>query len=131
MISENSDEAQEALGPFRLKPLDGFEGTLSNRVYQSLRDAILTLEYKPGQILRKQEVCEALNVSRSPVSEAIANAKAYLTDTLRHAFPVGTGHGPVNHLFGWWAGAGSEGKGGATHAVDRDFDSGSPAEGQK
>lgn len=49
-----------------------FEGTLSNRVYLSLRDAILTLEYSPGQILRKQPVCEALNVSRSPVSEAIA-----------------------------------------------------------
>lgn len=55
-----------------LKPLDTFEGTLSNRVYLSLRDAILTLEYKPGQILRKQTVCDALKVSRSPVAEAIA-----------------------------------------------------------
>lgn len=55
-----------------LRPLDAFEGTLSNRVYLSLRDAILTLDYGPGQILRKQPVCEALNVSRSPVSEAIA-----------------------------------------------------------
>ena len=55
-----------------LRPMDGFEGTLSNRVYLSLKDAILTLAYKPGQILRKQQVCDALNVSRSPVSEAIA-----------------------------------------------------------
>ncbi|MFT4960189.1 MAG: DNA-binding GntR family transcriptional regulator [Paracoccaceae bacterium] len=56
----------------KLRPLDAFDGTLSNRVYLSLRDAILTLEYGPGQILRKQPVCETLNVSRSPVSEAIA-----------------------------------------------------------
>lgn len=55
-----------------LKPLDGFEGALSNRVYLSIKDAILQLDYKPGQILRKQQVCEALRVSRSPVSEAVA-----------------------------------------------------------
>lgn len=55
-----------------LKPLADFDGTLSNRVYLSLKDAILTLAYKPGQILRKQQVCDVLEVSRSPVSEAIA-----------------------------------------------------------
>lgn len=55
-----------------------------------------------------------------PVPEAIADAKAYLTDTLSHAFPMGAGHGPVNHLFGWWAGGGSDGKGGATHSVARE-----------
>ena len=55
-----------------LKPLDQFAGTLSNRVYQSLKQAILSLEYRPGEILRKQQVCEVLQVSRSPVSEAVA-----------------------------------------------------------
>ncbi len=55
-----------------LKPLDQFEGTLSNRVYQSLKQAILSLEYRPGEILRKQQVCDTLQVSRSPVSEAVA-----------------------------------------------------------
>lgn len=55
----------------RLKPLDRFEGTLSNRVYLTLKDAILTLDYKPGDILRKQHVCAELQVSRSPVSEAV------------------------------------------------------------
>ena len=56
----------------KLTPLDQFEGPLSNRVYLSLKDAILTLQYAPGEILRKQVVCEALHVSRSPVSEAVA-----------------------------------------------------------
>lgn len=72
MLSENGQETQEGSDDVHLKPLGGFEGTLSNRVYLSLKDAILTLAYKPGQILRKQQVCEALNVSRSPVSEAVA-----------------------------------------------------------
>ena len=55
-----------------------------------------------------------------PVTEAIADAKAYLTEALRRAFSIGAGHGPVNHLFGWWAQGGADGKGGATHSVTRE-----------
>lgn len=55
----------------RFRPLDAFAGSLASRTYQSLREAILSLEYRPGEALRKVEVCEALGVSRSPVSEAI------------------------------------------------------------
>ena len=54
------------------------------------------------------------------IPNAVADAKAYLTDTLRHSFPLGGGHGPVNHLFGWWTGDGAKGKGGATHSVTRE-----------
>ncbi|MFK7753369.1 MAG: GntR family transcriptional regulator [Sedimentitalea sp.] len=54
-----------------LKPLSAFQGSLSNRVYLTLKDAILTLGYAPGAALRKQELCEELSVSRSPVSEAV------------------------------------------------------------
>lgn len=56
----------------RLQPTDRFSGALSNRVYLSLRDAILRLELQPGQPIRKPQVCELLNVSRAPVSEAVA-----------------------------------------------------------
>ncbi|MGR3291059.1 MAG: GntR family transcriptional regulator, partial [Paracoccaceae bacterium] len=38
----------------------------------SLKNAIFSLDYKPGEILRKGELCELLGVSRSPVSEAVA-----------------------------------------------------------
>ena len=31
--------------------------------------------------------------------EAVAQAKRYVTDAIRHAFPVGLGHGPLNHFF--------------------------------
>ena len=60
----------------RLETLDRFEGTLTNRVYLSLRAAIVGLRYKPGEVVRKTEVCEALGVSRSPVSAAIARLAA-------------------------------------------------------
>ena len=55
-----------------LLPLEAFEGALSNRVYLSLKAAIMELGYRPGQILRKADICGALGVSRSPVSEAVA-----------------------------------------------------------
>jgi DNA-binding GntR family transcriptional regulator len=60
----------------RLRPLNGFAGSLGQRVYQTLRQAILSLEYRPGEILRKPEICEALGVSRSPVADAVARLQA-------------------------------------------------------
>jgi len=38
----------------------------------------------------------------SPVREAIATAKEYLTRALEHAYDVGQGHGPVHHFWAWW-----------------------------
>lgn len=55
-----------------LRPLSAFQGSLAQRVYATLREAILTLSFAPGEILRKPEICAALGVSRSPVSEAVA-----------------------------------------------------------
>ncbi len=56
----------------RLRPLAAFSGSLGQRVYQTLRQSILSLDYRPGEILRKPEVCAALGVSRSPVADAVA-----------------------------------------------------------
>jgi DNA-binding GntR family transcriptional regulator len=60
----------------RLRPLSEFAGSLGQRVYQTLRLAILSLAYKPGEILRKPDICEALGVSRSPVADAVARLQA-------------------------------------------------------
>ncbi len=60
----------------QLKEINSLEGSLAQRVYLSLKDAILTLAFPPGAILRKGAICEALGVSRSPVSEAIARLSA-------------------------------------------------------
>lgn len=55
-----------------LRPLEAFQGSLAQRVYASLREAILSMSFRPGDIIRKPEICEQLGVSRSPVSEAVA-----------------------------------------------------------
>lgn len=77
MLQAGSRDAQGGGGerPKRLS-LDGFDGSLANRVYLALKDAILTLAVRPGEILRKGEICAALGVSRSPVSEAMARLAA-------------------------------------------------------
>ncbi len=59
-----------------LRPLTGFAGSLAQKVYGSLREAILSLHMAPGDFIRKPEICEALGVSRSPVSEAVARLAA-------------------------------------------------------
>jgi hydroxymethylpyrimidine/phosphomethylpyrimidine kinase len=36
------------------------------------------------------------------VPDAVRMAKAYLTEALRAAYPIGRGHGPVHHFWRWW-----------------------------
>ena len=50
-----------------LRPLGEFAGSLSQRVYASLKEAILDLSLRPGVILRKGDVCEAQQIlERNP-----------------------------------------------------------------
>lgn len=78
---------QEVLdAPPVLRPLDDFSGSLANKVYLSLKQAILSLAFRPGEIIRKPEICEILGVSRSPVSEAVARlATEALVDIIPQA----------------------------------------------
>jgi DNA-binding GntR family transcriptional regulator len=77
MLQPGGDELQEACaGATRLRPLSGFTGSLAQRAYLSLKEAILSIAYRPGEILRKGDICEVLGISRSPVSEAIARLAA-------------------------------------------------------
>ena len=36
------------------------------------------------------------------VEDAVARAKEYVTEAIRRAFPMGGGHGPLNHFYGTW-----------------------------
>ncbi|WP_420414071.1 GntR family transcriptional regulator [Roseibium sp.] len=56
---------------YKLKDITKMNGSLAQRVYEVLRDAILALDLPPGALLKKQVICEQLSVSRSPVTEAI------------------------------------------------------------
>ncbi|MBJ7539377.1 GntR family transcriptional regulator [Marinomonas transparens] len=59
-----------------LNKIENLSGSLSQRVYQSLREAILSMRYPPGTVIRKGAICEQLGVSRSPVAEALARLSA-------------------------------------------------------
>ena len=76
MLQSPAPAPQESNPAARLLPLDRFSGSLGLRVYQTLRQAILSVSYRPGEILRKPEICVALGVSRSPVSDAMARLAA-------------------------------------------------------
>ncbi len=54
-----------------LPDIGRMSGSLAQRVYESLRAAILAMDLPPGTMLKKQVICEQLGVSRSPVTEAI------------------------------------------------------------
>ena len=36
------------------------------------------------------------------VAEAVAMAKEYVTEAIKRAFPIGSGHGPLNHFYRLW-----------------------------
>ena len=37
------------------------------------------------------------------VEEAVGQAKAYVTEAIRRAVPIGSGHGPLNHFHAMWS----------------------------
>lgn len=76
MLQPGQSVSSEDCAERRLLPLSGFPGSLGQKVYHCLRHAILSLDYRPGEILRKPEVCEVLGVSRSPVADAVARLAA-------------------------------------------------------
>ncbi len=55
-----------------LRNLSSANGGLAQQVHQSIKQAILALDFPPGAILRKGPICEKLGVSRAPVAEAIS-----------------------------------------------------------
>jgi hydroxymethylpyrimidine/phosphomethylpyrimidine kinase len=52
--------------------------------------------------------CTAAGLARGlAVPEAVAQARRYMVDTVRHSYPIGAGHGPVSPLWAvrpWWSG---------------------------
>lgn len=48
------------------------DGSLADRVHTVVKEAILSLDFPPGAIVRKGAICDRLGVSRAPVSEALA-----------------------------------------------------------
>lgn len=71
LVKWNIDISAIDVDATKLPELKTFSGLLSERVYEALRSAILTLEFPPGAVIRKGAICEQLGVSRTPVSDAV------------------------------------------------------------
>ncbi len=54
-----------------MRPLEDFSGSLAQSVYASMREASLSMFFRPGDILRKPKICTQSGVSRTPVFEAV------------------------------------------------------------
>jgi DNA-binding GntR family transcriptional regulator len=65
-------------GPYHFLVTDGVpaRGGVTGAVTDSLRQAIVTLRMKPGEVIDKGAICARLGVSRFPVSEALARLRA-------------------------------------------------------
>ena len=59
----------------KIRTLGNFQGSLTDRTFLAIREAIMELNFLPGEIIRKQYICNVLGVSRSPVSEALAKLR--------------------------------------------------------
>ena len=58
-----------------IRTLSNFQGSLTDRTFLAIREAIMELNFLPGEIIRKHDICNTLGVSRSPVSEALAKLR--------------------------------------------------------
>ncbi|MCL6625323.1 GntR family transcriptional regulator [Alicyclobacillus shizuokensis] len=52
-------------------PLHEGKKTLAEQAYESIREAILTLHLEPGQDIYESELANMLNMSRTPIREAV------------------------------------------------------------
>jgi DNA-binding GntR family transcriptional regulator len=49
--------------------------TLSEKIFKTLRDRIVYMEYPPGKLLPEKDLCDEFKVSRTPLREAIQKLK--------------------------------------------------------
>lgn len=61
---------------FLEEPTHMLRGNVTTQVTELLRKAIVSLELQPGTPIDKPAICAQLNISRSPVSEALARLQA-------------------------------------------------------
>ncbi len=73
--------------------------SLSDRVYAQLEEMLVTLQIQPGHVLSESEICAQLNVSRTPVGEALQRlAREGLVNVLPRRGIVVTEVNPLDHL---------------------------------
>ena len=73
----------------RIQPIEE-QPSLSDQVYAALREAILSGVFAPGDQVHEGEIAKQLNVSKTPVREALSSlrAKGLLTPSLKRGILV-------------------------------------------
>ena len=61
--------------PFKLTPVS-VGMTLTERVYVTLKEAILDLQFKPGSPLVEDDIARQLGTSKTPVRDALLTERA-------------------------------------------------------
>lgn len=61
--------------------------SLGYQAYEAIRDAIITLQLKPGQAIMEAELAELLQISRTPIREAL---QLLIAEQLIHVLPQRT-----------------------------------------
>ncbi len=59
-----------------LKPIKIDESSIADKVFEQLKSAILSGQLKPGERLIERQLCDELEISRTPVREAIQKLKS-------------------------------------------------------
>lgn len=65
-------------------PIEQNRQTLGEKAYSSIRNAIITLRLKPGQMVYESKLAQSLGVSRTPIREAF---RTLLTEELIEILP--------------------------------------------
>ncbi len=61
MINNNNQHFQNSMDP----------KSLTYKAYRQLEEMIITLKFKPGEIIREIDLCQLLGIGRTPVKDAI------------------------------------------------------------
>lgn len=56
----------------KLRVMGDLSGPLAERVYTSVKTAIMELDFPPGAVIRKSAICDRFELSRSPVADALS-----------------------------------------------------------
>jgi len=81
----------EKILPVATQPAEA-SGTFQRQVYDSVKSRILNRDFKPGQYITDKQIAEELNISRTPVREAlrILEHEGFLISQARQGWKVYT-----------------------------------------
>jgi hydroxymethylpyrimidine/phosphomethylpyrimidine kinase len=101
VVTPNIPEA-EALTDRQVKSVDDARDAAREIVAMGARAVVVKGGHLDGAGCTFASAIAAGLATGQPVRDAVSHAKKYVSDAIRHAFPMGRGHGPVDHFYELW-----------------------------